>query len=86
MKNILIILFTVFISGCILKKSNQPAGEIYKEDFKKVIDKYSIQRTFRDNLIIYHGVKILIKSYHFEICLLREDITKFYLNLRGVNF
>lgn len=40
MKTISILLFSVFISGCILKKSNQPTGEIYKEDFKKIIDNY----------------------------------------------
>ena len=39
----IIMLCTLFISSCIIKKSNVPTDIVYKEDFNKVINTYFIQ-------------------------------------------
>lgn len=39
----IIMLCILFVSGCIIKKSNVPSDKVYKEDFNKVINTYFIQ-------------------------------------------
>ncbi|MCU4490850.1 hypothetical protein KTI63_00040 [Acinetobacter guillouiae] len=39
----IIMLCTLFVSSCIIKKSNVPTDIVYKEDFNKVINTYFVQ-------------------------------------------
>ncbi|MEK7738479.1 MAG: hypothetical protein AAB326_00390 [Pseudomonadota bacterium] len=39
----IIMLCTLFVSSCIIKKSNVPTDIVYKDDFNKVINTYFVQ-------------------------------------------